>query len=198
MLMATSTIRRLGTLTHIAAASSSTIPTPVLVDVTAKPVTVRRARAEALLSVRSPATAFWPAAAGAEAALVATVVVAGVAAAKAVSTLVPLCHALPLDAVAVDVARPATARAGGAAVVRVTVDVATTARTGVEMEALAGASVAALTLYDMLKGALPAGAMEIARVRLLSKRGGKRDWAAHDERDGGGGGDGSGGGAPLA
>ena len=166
--------RALGTLTHLSAAGGVTAP--LMVDVSAKPVTARRARAEATLLVRAaPPASWWPADAAAEAALIATVVVAGVGAAKRAASLIPLCHALPLDGARVDVARPAAA-GGGATAVRVTVSVATAARTGVEMEALAGAAVAALALYDMLKAAVPPGSMEVAAVRLLGKAGGKRDF----------------------
>lgn len=71
--------------------------------------------------------------------------VAGIQAAKRTDGLIPLCHTLPLDSVSIDFERPEPG------VVRVVATVSTTARTGVEMEALTGAAVAALTLYDMTK-----------------------------------------------
>jgi cyclic pyranopterin phosphate synthase len=89
--------------------------------------------------------------------------IAGIMAAKKTSELIPLCHALPLDRVEVDV----TVGVGGA-LVRATVS--TSGRTGVEMEALTAASVAALTLYDMCKS-FDRG-MVIERVQLEEKRGG--------------------------
>jgi cyclic pyranopterin phosphate synthase len=174
--------RRFGTLTHLAPSTSASVVSPLMVDVSAKPVSVRRARAEATLLVRAPVARWWPADAASEAALVATAVVAGVRAAKSVSSLIPLCHSLSLDGVRVDVSRPAPLATGGlapacdgaGAAVRVTVDVSTAARTGVEMEALAGAAAAALTLYDMLKGAVDPAALEVASIRLLKKTGGAR------------------------
>ncbi|MFW6198797.1 MAG: cyclic pyranopterin monophosphate synthase MoaC [Acidobacteriota bacterium] len=90
--------------------------------------------------------------------------IAGIQAAKRTSDLIPLCHPLPLAHVDVDV------EAGRDGLV-VTVSVATTARTGVEMEALTGASVALLTLYDMCKAV--DRSMVIEDVRLLEKRGGR-------------------------
>lgn len=177
-------LRRFGTLTHLTTSSAASVVAPLMVDVSSKPVSVRRACAEATLLVRAPVARWWPADEASEAALVATAVVAGVRAAKSVSSLIPLCHSLSLDGVRVDVSRPAPLAAGGlstsgagdvaGAAVRVTVDVSTAARTGVEMEALAGAAAAALTLYDMLKGSVDPAALEVASVRLLRKTGGSR------------------------
>lgn len=89
--------------------------------------------------------------------------VAAIQAAKRTADLIPLCHPLPLSAVDVDVEETATG-----ALVRVTV--ATTARTGVEMEALTAASVGALTIYDMVKGV--ERGVTIGPVRLVHKSGG--------------------------
>jgi cyclic pyranopterin phosphate synthase len=89
---------------------------------------------------------------------------AGIMAAKRTAEIIPLCHPLPLTNIDVDL----EPRARG---YRIVTRVRTVARTGVEMEALVAASVAALTLYDMLK-AVDKG-ITIARVRLLEKRGGK-------------------------
>ena len=94
---------------------------------------------------------------------------AGTLAAKRTSDLIPLCHPLPLDQVQVEFEFVE----GG---VRVLATAVATARTGVEMEALTAASVAALTLYDMLKPLDPA--LEITAVKLLEKRGGKSDFGA--------------------
>ena len=90
--------------------------------------------------------------------------VAGIQAAKRTSELIPLCHPLALSSVAVDIERVAD----GALI---TSRVGTTGKTGVEMEALTAVSVAALTLYDMVKG-LERG-VEITAVRLLEKSGGE-------------------------
>jgi len=97
-----------------------------------------------------------------------TAVIAGVLAAKRTHELIPFCHPLPLDHVSIDVA----ARRGGLVI---TCRVRVTHRTGVEMEALTGASVAALTVYDMCKAL--SHDIVIESVRLLEKRGGKRDFA---------------------
>jgi cyclic pyranopterin phosphate synthase len=85
-------------------------------------------------------------------------------AAKRTAELIPLCHPLPLSAVAVDLAL-------GDAAVEITATVRTTGRTGVEMEALTAVSVAALTIYDMVK-AVDRG-MRIEAVRVVRKSGGK-------------------------
>lgn len=87
--------------------------------------------------------------------------IAGIAAAKRTDELIPLCHGLPLDAVNVDFERIAPDR------VRIVASATVTARTGVEMEALVAASVAGLTLYDMLK-AVDRDLM-ITEVRLIEK-----------------------------
>jgi cyclic pyranopterin phosphate synthase len=92
--------------------------------------------------------------------------VAGIMAAKRTSEMIPLCHPLPLTHIEVDLAP--TKRG-----YRITARVGTVSRTGVEMEALAAVSVAALALYDMLKAV--DRAMVIDNVRLLEKRGGRSD-----------------------
>ena len=92
--------------------------------------------------------------------------IAGVMAGKRTSELIPLCHPLPLTDLVVAVTPD---RAAG--VLRVRAEAATTAQTGVEMEALTAASVAALTIYDMVKGV--ERGVEIRAVRLISKTGGK-------------------------
>lgn len=134
-----------------------------MVDVGGKDATERTAVAEATVSM-SEATAdllFTGALPKGDALAVARV--AGIQGAKATPQLVPLCHPLPLTAVAVDIDR-----IDGGARIRVTTRV--TAKTGVEMEAMTGASVAALTLYDMIKGVERGAA--ISRVELVSKSGG--------------------------
>jgi cyclic pyranopterin monophosphate synthase len=98
-----------------------------------------------------------------------TSVIAGVMAAKKTDQLIPLCHSLPLDDCQIAITLDGED-------VRIVCSVSTSHRTGVEMEALTGASVAALTLYDMCK-ALSHG-IEIRSVRLVEKTGGKRDYRA--------------------
>ena len=104
--------------------------------------------------------------------LFATVRIAGIQAAKKCSDLIPLCHPLPLSKITVDIELQ-----GQALVIRALCK--TTGKTGVEMEALTAASVAALTVYDMCKG-LDKG-MVIRETKLLDKTGGKSgDWSAND------------------
>jgi cyclic pyranopterin phosphate synthase len=100
-----------------------------------------------------------------------TAIVAGVMAAKRTSELIPFCHPLALEQCRIDIGfAPGTA---GAAVIVVRCRVEVRHKTGVEMEALTGASVAALTIYDMCKSL--SHDIRIASVRLLSKSGGKRE-----------------------
>jgi cyclic pyranopterin phosphate synthase len=138
-----------------------------MVDVGGKPVTERRAVARATVRM-SPDTA---AAVGRGDApkgdVLGTARIAGIQAAKRTAELVPLCHPLPLSFV--DVRGELT----GDSVV-LTAEARTAAQTGVEMEAMTAASVAALTVYDMVKG-LERG-VEIAEVVLLEKSGGRHDW----------------------
>jgi cyclic pyranopterin phosphate synthase len=129
-----------------------------MVDVGAKPLSRRRARARARLAM-APETASRLGELPKGDALT-TAQVAGVMAAKRTSELIPLCHPLPLTAIDVHVAIVEN----GA---DVTSTVETTAQTGVEMEALVAASVAALTIYDMAKAIDET--MAVTEVRLLEK-----------------------------
>jgi cyclic pyranopterin phosphate synthase len=176
-----------------------------MVDVGAKAETRRRAVAEACLRLPRAVAASLPRDDAGRAALLTTAVTAGVLAAKQTSALIPMCHPLPLSTVAVQVTGLEEAAAAAAAtpsssqssslssssqssssssqssssgpLVRVRCTAVTTAQTGVEMEALTGATVAALTLYDMLKSA--GYGIEVERVRLLEKSGGKGGaWSA--------------------
>ena len=96
-----------------------------------------------------------------------TAIIAGTMAAKNTSNLIPFCHPLPLDGIKISI----TPRDGSLLEIRA--EVKATYKTGVEMEALTAASVAALTIYDMCK--VFSKEMEIRNVRLLEKRGGKSD-----------------------
>lgn len=138
-----------------------------MVDVGAKPVTRRTAEAEAV--VRYPQEAFDLVLAGKvpKGGIVEPARVAGILAAKKTSELIPMCHGLALDVVQVHV----DPLADGSPGLRVRCSVAMEGRTGVEMEAMVGAAVAALTLYDMTK-ALDKGIV-LENVRLLEKTGGK-------------------------
>jgi cyclic pyranopterin phosphate synthase len=137
-----------------------------MVDVGDKPSTDRRAVARAVVRV-SPETARIVEAGDApKGDVLGTARIAGIQAAKRASELIPLCHPLPLSFVGVEGAVDAAAGE-----IVLTCEARTTGRTGVEMEALTAASVAALTVYDMLKG-IERGA-EIAEVVLLAKSGGR-------------------------
>ena len=140
-----------------------------MVDVGAKEVTHRVASAEALVRLpRSVAVALRRAGHRTKKGPVFdTAIVAGVMAAKRTHELIPFCHPLALERCTVEI-EPAR---GG---LRIVCTVAVHHRTGVEMEALTGASAAALTVYDMCKAL--SHDIEIASVRLLAKSGGRREF----------------------
>ena len=144
---------------------------PTMVDVGAKAVTHRTAVAETRVRFPSPvATALRDAQfATAKGPVFQTAIVAGVMAAKRTHELIPFCHPLGLEHcdVAIDMQ-------GDEAVIRCTISIHH--KTGVEMEALTGATVAALTVYDMCKAL--SHAIVIAETRLVEKHGGKRDVTA--------------------
>ncbi len=139
---------------------------PRMVDVGDKPVTARRAAAGATVRMRPEVLATLLDAGGPKGDAFVTARLAGIGAAKHTATLIPLCHPLPLDQV--DVELTADRDAG---TVAIRAEARVTARTGVEMEALVAASVAALTLVDMAK-ALQRDIV-IERVELLEKSGGR-------------------------
>jgi cyclic pyranopterin phosphate synthase len=147
-----------------------------MVDVGAKPVSERRAVARALVRV-SPRTARAVLAGDApKGDVLAVARIAGIQAAKRTAELIPLCHPLPLTFAGVEASvDPDTGE------ITLTAEARTMGQTGVEMEAMTAASVAALTVYDMVKG-LERGA-EIAEVVLLEKSGGRSGhWTRHPER----------------
>jgi cyclic pyranopterin monophosphate synthase len=135
-----------------------------MVDVGGKPVTQRRALAEAVLVTGTEVMRVVRAGTTPKGNVFESARIAGIMAAKRTADLIPLCHSLALDHVAVDF-EPGEDR------IKVTVGVAARAATGVEMEALTAAAVAALTLYDMLKAL--SRTMVVASVRLLEKSGGQ-------------------------
>jgi cyclic pyranopterin monophosphate synthase len=140
-----------------------------MVDVGEKAVTDRRAIAEGVVRM-APETAAAVAAGNApKGDVISTARIAGIQAAKRTAELIPLCHPLPLSFV--DVAIEVDPTAG---TVSIRSEARTSGQTGVEMEALTAASVAALTVYDMVKG-IERG-VEIADVRLVEKTGGRHDW----------------------
>lgn len=140
-----------------------------MVDVGAKDVTERRARASARLRTTPEVVEAIAAGGLPKGDAIGTARIAGILAAKRTSDLIPLCHPLPLSHIDVRIAADGEA-------ISVTAEAATTARTGVEMEALTAASVAALTLYDMIKAVDPKA--EIERIRVEAKSGGRSgDWS---------------------
>ncbi len=140
-----------------------------MVDVGAKEASARTAVAEATVRMGEDTRERLFSGALPKGDALATVRIAAIQGAKRTPDLVPLAHPLPLDAVTVTV-EPVEEGA------RITVTASVTAKTGVEMEAITGAALGAIALYDMIKG-LDRGA-EITAVRLLEKRGGKSgDWA---------------------
>jgi cyclic pyranopterin monophosphate synthase len=137
-----------------------------MVDVGDKPATDRRAVARAVVKMSPDTAAKVKAGDAPKGDVLGTARIAGVLAAKRTGELIPLCHPLGLDHVDIDAEVDAAT-----GTVTLTAEARVTARTGVEMEAMTAASVAALTVYDMVKG-IERG-VEIASVALLEKSGGR-------------------------
>jgi cyclic pyranopterin monophosphate synthase len=137
-----------------------------MVDVGGKEVTARTALASGQVRMRPETLAHVTAGTARKGDVLGVARLAGIMAAKRCAELIPLCHPLPLTHVAVDLT-PDPALPG----VRITAEVRTTGRTGVEMEALTAVSVAALTVYDMLKAVEKS--MEIGAIAVERKEGGK-------------------------
>lgn len=143
-----------------------------MVDVSAKPDTERVAVAEGFIAMNPETLALIVDGKAAKGDVLACARVAGVMAAKQTSSLIPMCHPLNITKAKVEcVPVHAGARKDGRVGIHVTVTCGVTGKTGIEMEALTGVSVACLTVYDMCK-AVDRG-MEIMGVRLLKKDGGK-------------------------
>jgi cyclic pyranopterin phosphate synthase len=135
-----------------------------MVDVSTKPETARTATARGSIHMQPSTAAVIAGGTAAKGDVLGTARLAGIMAAKRTSDLIPLCHPLPITSVSIDLS-VADASVDIACTVR------TTGRTGVEMEALTGVSVAALTIYDMCK-AIDRG-MTIGAVRVVHKDGGQ-------------------------
>src|SRR6266545_5409575 len=143
---------------------------PRMVDVSDKPATARRAVAEALVTMGQETLSLIIDGGGPKGDVLSVAELAGVMGGKRTSDLIPLCHPLALTDLVVSVTPD---RAAGG--LRIRAEAATIGPTGVEMEALTAASVAALTVYDMVKGV--ERGVEIRSVGLVSKTGGKSgDW----------------------
>jgi cyclic pyranopterin phosphate synthase len=139
---------------------------PRMVDVSDKAPTARRAIAEAEVVCSQETLTLVIDGGGPKGDVLTVAEMAGVMAAKRTADLIPLCHPLPLTDVVVRITPDRAASA-----FRIRTEAATTAPTGVEMEALTAASVAALTIYDMVKGVEKG--VEIRSIRLVAKSGGK-------------------------
>jgi cyclic pyranopterin phosphate synthase len=137
-----------------------------MVDVSAKEATSRTAVAEGFVSMKPETLGLVETATVKKGDVLATARIAGIMAAKRTHELIPLCHPLALSKVTVDLI-PQPQPCG----IRIEATVKVTGQTGVEMEALTAVSVAALTIYDMLKAADKA--MRIEGIRLLEKTGGR-------------------------
>lgn len=147
-----------------------------MVDVSQKPDTTRVALAQSRVSLSRDMLTKIREQSIAKGDLLATARIAGIQAAKKCSDLIPLCHPLPLSKVTVDIEDYIEGEEQG---LRIIASCATTGKTGVEMEALTAASVAALTIYDMCK-ALDKGIV-IESLMLLEKQGGKSgNWVRND------------------
>lgn len=141
-----------------------------MVDVSAKSETVREATARGHIAMNAAARQAIAKGSVAKGDVIAAARIAGIMAAKRTSDIIPLCHPLPLSGIVLDIAPDETGYG-----VRATVR--TTARTGVEMEALTAVSATLLTVYDMLKAVDKT--MIISDIRVTAKSGGKSgDWTA--------------------
>jgi cyclic pyranopterin phosphate synthase len=137
-----------------------------MVDVSDKEVTAREATAEAIIVLSAEAFTAVMDGSAPKGDVLAAARIAGIMGAKKTSELIPLCHPLPLSKMAIDFKPQADRNA-----IRIVAMAKTTGQTGVEMESLTAASIAALTIYDMVK-AVDKGAV-IESIRLLTKSGGK-------------------------
>ena len=142
-----------------------------MVDVGGKPVTERRAVARAVVRMSAETAAMARDGDLPKGDLSSTARIAGIQAAKRTADLIPLCHPLPLAYVDVGV------EIGDDEVV-LTAEARTAAQTGVEMEAMTACAVAALTVYDMVKGV--ERGVAVGPVELLEKSGGRSDWRRGD------------------
>lgn len=146
---------------------------PAMVNVGDKPVTKRTAHAVAIVELPAELAALLRDGdiATKKGPVFQTAILAGVMGAKQTGNLIPLCHPLPLEDCKIDIETGDDGR-----IVTIHCRVQIHAKTGVEMEALTGASVAALTLYDM--GKAVSHGIVIKEIKLLEKTGGKRDFSA--------------------
>jgi cyclic pyranopterin phosphate synthase len=140
-----------------------------MVDVGAKPESERRARARAVVRMSAASAAAIEQGDAPKGDVLATARLAGIQAAKRTGELIPLAHPLPLTFVEVEATLDPDA-----GTVTIEAEACTVARTGVEMEAMTACAVAALTVYDMVKG-IERG-VTVEELTLIEKTGGKQDW----------------------
>ena len=145
---------------------------PHMVDVSAKTPTIRIATASCLVKIGTELISQMDSGElkNKKGPVLHPAILAGISGTKKTSELIPLCHPLPLDSAKIEITPH------DKETLLVTAIAKTTSRTGVEMEALTGASTAALTLYDMCKAANPA--IIITALKLVTKTGGKSDYQA--------------------
>jgi cyclic pyranopterin phosphate synthase len=150
---------------------------PRMVDVGGKSVTRRAAHAVAIVVLPAPLAGLLKdgEVVTPKGPIFQAAILAGIMGAKKTSELIPLCHPIPLDDCSIEI-NARSPGADGSVEVEVHCRARAEARTGVEMEALSGAAVAALTLYDM--GKAVTHGISIREIRLLEKTGGKRDYRA--------------------
>jgi cyclic pyranopterin monophosphate synthase len=141
-----------------------------MVDVGSKQESERKARAQAIVRMSPETAAMVERGDAPKGDVLGTARLAGIQAAKRTDELIPLAHPLPLSFVDVEARIDA-----GAGTVTIEAEARTVAKTGVEMEALTACAVAALAVYDMVKGV--ERGVTIAEVALLEKTGGKQDWS---------------------
>lgn len=155
------------TLTHIDANNQ-----PGMVDVSPKDITRRTATAQSIINVGTDIMALLQDGDihSKKGPVFHTAIIAGTMAAKKTSDLIPFCHPLPLDNCKFDI------QPSSETTITITCTCTTTGKTGIEMEALAGASGAALTIYDMCKAV--SHDICITETKLLQKTGGKSDYTA--------------------
>ena len=139
-----------------------------MVDVGGKDVSERRAVARAVVSMSTSTAELVQGGGGPKGDVIAVARIAGIQAAKRTAELIPLCHPLPLTHVDVRISFEEPGR------VVLDAEARTVAQTGVEMEAMTAAAVAALTVYDMVKGV--ERGVTVSEVALVEKTGGKEDW----------------------
>ncbi|ADU12610.1 cyclic pyranopterin monophosphate synthase MoaC [Asticcacaulis excentricus] len=140
-----------------------------MVDVGAKAFTARKARAEGRLFCAGETLAIVRDGRAPKGAVISTAEIAGIMAAKKTADLIPMCHPLSLSKVGLEIVMDETLPG-----FRLSAEVRTSGQTGVEMEALTAVSVAALTLYDMLKAVDKT--MRIDGIEVVAKAGGKADY----------------------